>query len=58
LPCCPGKAKRKHYNFLKLHVEFDETQQEQGVNFGLVRNKAAFPVLVPLPMPGVQTVTH
>lgn len=45
--CWNGQADKRCFRVLKLHVEFDETQQEQGVNFGLVRNKASFPVLVP-----------
>ena len=30
---------------LKLHIEFDETQQDQIIHYGIIRNKAALPVL-------------
>lgn len=30
---------------LKLHIEFDETEQLQNIRLGILRTKASFPVL-------------
>ncbi|CAJ1348972.1 unnamed protein product, partial [Effrenium voratum] len=43
----PGAVGDKpQFAALKLHIEFDETQQDQIIHYGIIRNKAALPVLV------------
>lgn len=40
-----SRAQEQRCRLIRLHVEFDETQQQQGVVLGWAKTSAAFPVL-------------